>query len=103
MGAKNSKSLLISITKCIELNSELILVWVWAHTRDPDPIYTFFWGKSLVTAYNKKSAPTLKFILRAHSSDFIKRFVYQIVAKLLSTRRNIYTYQGFKSYKFYLP
>jgi hypothetical protein len=36
--------LLISIPKCIELNSELVLVLdlVWVHTRDPDPICTFF-------------------------------------------------------------
>jgi len=46
MGVKNFKRLLISIPKCIEFNSEskskLILAWVWVHTQDPDPIYTFF-------------------------------------------------------------
>jgi hypothetical protein len=44
MGIKNFKRLLTSIPKHTELNSELILVWVWVHTRDPDPKYTFFWG-----------------------------------------------------------
>ena len=52
LGVNNFKRLLISIPKCIELNSEskpkLILVWVWAPGRDPNSIYTFFWGKSLI-------------------------------------------------------
>ena len=48
MGVKNFKR--VYIPKCIELNYEfkpkLILVWVlvWVDTRDPDPIYTFFFG-----------------------------------------------------------
>jgi len=56
MGVKNFKSLLISIPKCIELNSELILVLGFGlgHTRDPYPMYTFFWGKSLATTYKKR-------------------------------------------------
>ncbi len=40
MGVKNFKRLLISILKCIELNSEpkpkLILIWVLAPNRDPE-------------------------------------------------------------------
>ena len=52
MGVKGKKfkRLLISIPKCIELNSEskpkIIVIWVWVPNRDPDPIYTFFGEKS---------------------------------------------------------
>jgi hypothetical protein len=52
--SNKNKHLLISLP-CVELNSEskpkFILVWVWAwvrvHTRDQDPIYTF-WGEKSV-------------------------------------------------------
>jgi len=46
--------LLKSIPKCIELNSELILVWVmvWVHTRDPNQNILFLGGKSLVRGWH---------------------------------------------------
>ncbi len=61
--------MLISIKKGIELNSEskptFILFWVWVHTRDPDPVYTFFGGgeKSACTwikTYKQKLKPHQK-------------------------------------------
>ncbi len=49
LGVKHFKSLLISIPKCIELNSELILVLGFCLgpqvTRGTDPIYPFFGAK----------------------------------------------------------
>ena len=47
MSVKVFERLLISLPICIGLNSELILVFGLGlvHTRDPDPIYTFFLGE----------------------------------------------------------
>jgi len=56
MGVKNFKSLLISTPKCIELNSELILVLGFGLGSHPGPrpnIY-FLWGESLVVTYINK-------------------------------------------------
>ncbi len=52
MGVKNFKRLLNSIPKCIELNSELILVLVLglgSHSG-PRPNINFFWGE--MSGYN---------------------------------------------------
>ncbi len=88
MGVKNFKRLLISIPKCIEFNSEsksnLILAWVWVHTQDPDPIYTFFEGKgisgkSLPIAKCLKKKFNLKLAFSKLAIDFL---TYQIHKKL---------------------
>jgi len=45
MGVKNFKRLLISIPKCIELSSELILVLGLVSHPGPRPNIYFFWGE----------------------------------------------------------
>jgi len=52
-GVKNCKCLLISIPKCIELNSELILVLGMGSHPGPRPNIYFFWGKSLAITHKK--------------------------------------------------
>ena len=56
MDFKNFKRLLISVPKCLELNSELILVWVY--TREPDPICTFLGGNFCILI---KTTPICEF------------------------------------------
>ena len=45
MGVKNFKRLLISIPKCIKLNSELILALGLGSHPEPRPNIYFFWGE----------------------------------------------------------
>jgi len=52
LDVKNFKHLLISIPKCLELKSKLILSLgsVLGVTQDPDPICSFFWRNVCLTS-----------------------------------------------------